>query len=134
MTLSWIHTKEEALASTLDTLYKLFPNIPNKIIADIDIHQDFGAFRFSPERTGVENTDRIQLYNGFTDGLLRDFPPEDEYGSRNVTSISHDEQFTLPSRELLEMRAAIAKVLHAPGMGEKMENITDTKAEIGCLA
>jgi hypothetical protein len=46
----------------------------------------------------------------------------------------HGTRIQLPSRELLAMHAAIAKIFHMTGAGERYEKILRDKDEIPCLA
>jgi len=51
-----------------------------------------------------------------------------------VKLTSHDPSVPLPSPILLGAHAAIAKVLHATGLGEAIDKIMEEREDIRCLA
>ena len=55
------------------------------------------------------------------------------HGDRIIRFRKHAD-VELPSRELLEMHATLAKILHASGMAEHIDKIMKCREEIGCLA
>lgn len=60
-------------------------------------------------------------------------PPLDERG-RRLVRFQKRADFLLPSRELLEVHATIAKILHASGRADRLEKIMRDREQIGCLA
>jgi len=56
--------------------------------------------------------------------------PEDDV----VKLTSHDPSVPLPSPTLLGAHAAIARILHATGLGEAIDKIMEEREAIGCLA
>ncbi|RFU26875.1 hypothetical protein B7463_g9473, partial [Scytalidium lignicola] len=138
--------EEEAVATCWDTLCRLFPAIrakisPEQINDTVNVmtlfrsmHDEFGDFTLALELAGEENTYLLRTFEGFSDGLFHFFPPSDVNGTRKIEFQSHDDRYSLPSKELLEVHFAIAKVLHASGKGEEIDRIFEEKEEIKCLA
>jgi hypothetical protein len=60
-------------------------------------------------------------------------PRPNSHGDRIVKFKAHT-SLELPSRELLQTRAALAKVLHASGMAETIHKIIEERDELKCLA
>ena len=67
--------------------------------------------------------DLIQMY----------LPRPDVYGNRKITFQQHSDA-PLPSREALEVHCALAKILHASGMSERIDKIIQEREELKCLA
>ena len=67
--------------------------------------------------------DLIQMY----------LPRPDVYGNRKITFQQHSDA-PLPSREALEVHCALAKILHASGMSERIDKIIQGREELKCLA
>ena len=60
-------------------------------------------------------------------------PRPDVYGNRKITFQQHSDA-PLPSREALEVHCALAKILHASGMSERIDKIIQGREELKCLA
>lgn len=63
-----------------------------------------------------DNVYQVTTYPGFHGSLARDLPPPNEQGIRLVEFKQHAD-FELPSRTLLGIHAALARIMHASGMG-----------------
>ena len=61
------------------------------------------------------------------------FPREDHHGDCVVRFQKHAD-VDLPDPVLLEMHAALAKILHASGMPEHIDDVLRKREEIRCLA
>lgn len=93
----------------------------------------FGTFKFSFEPTVDDNVYQITTYPGFHGGLARFLSPPNEQGIRLIEFKQHAD-FELPSRTLLDIHAALARIMHASGMGERIEEILRDRETLGCLA
>lgn len=60
-------------------------------------------------------------------------PQPNAHGERIVRFEKHTD-LDLPSPELLEIHAVLAKILHASGMGEYIEKVIQDRSEIGHFA
>lgn len=60
-------------------------------------------------------------------------PERNDRGDRIIKFKKHAD-VELPSRELLQTHAALAKILHASGMAERIDKIMEFQEGIGCLA
>lgn len=69
-----------------------------------------------------DNVYQGTTYPSFHGGLARDLPPPNQQGICLVEFKQHAD-FELPSRSLLGIHAALAWVMHASGMGERIEKI-----------
>ena len=78
----------------------------------------------------MENVYRIKTYPRFTDSYLNPYIP----ASGHVTFESHSGSHPLPSPLFLEVHAAIARILHATGMGEAIDKSLEERINICCLA
>lgn len=75
----------------------------------------------------------IRTYHGFQEAMLRDLPALNENGERIVTFEKHSD-YDLPSPVLLSTHATIAKILHASGKAESIDEILRDRSELRCLA
>jgi hypothetical protein len=57
------------------------------------------------------------------------FPP-----NRRVTFVSYDGRYELPNPKLLEVHAAVARILHLTGAGEYIEKVLRDREDIAHLA
>ena len=81
----------------------------------------------NPSTKHTENVYRLTKYPG----CPTFFPlPSDP----TITLTAHDPTYALPSRILLEIHAAIARILHITGMGQLIDKIMEDRAAIGCFA
>ncbi|EER45447.1 conserved hypothetical protein [Histoplasma capsulatum H143] len=135
---AWSDKQEEhEVAQTWATLKRLFPiaigpsgiNDPTNLLTLWSpIHDEFGALRLAFNPTGRENEYEILTFGRFQTMLGIHLPQ-----SRMVTFRSHSDM-ALPSPELLGTHAALAKILHASGMAETIDNIMRDWNELRCLA
>lgn len=51
-----------------------------------------------------------------------------------ITLTNNDTSYELPSPAILEAHAAVARILNATGMGEKIEDTLRDREELRCLA
>lgn len=72
----------------------------------------------------------LRQYGNIPTFYSKSFFPKD--GVIKLTN--HDPSVPLPSATLLGTHAAIAKVLHATGLGEAIDKIMEERKDIGCLA
>lgn len=89
------------------------------------LHSHFGRFDFSFEATSQPHRYRIQNYKPRVRHL--NLP-------RTVTFISYDQRYELPSAELLNVHAIIARIFHASGAGENIEKALRDLGEYRMLA
>lgn len=80
-----------------------------------------------------DNVYQVTTYPGFHGGLTRDLPPPNQQGIHLVEFKQHA-NFELPSRTLLGIHATLARVMHASGMGERIEKIIRDRETLRCLA
>ena len=76
----------------------------------------------------MENTYNIKTYDPWPD-FFDPFLPE----NRKVT-FTAGAPYALLSRHLLELHAAVARVLHLTGMGDKVDGVQRMRGDIRCLA
>jgi hypothetical protein len=78
-----------------------------------DLHRFFGDFWFAFEATGRQHTYSLKDYEP---QLIRNLPSM-------VTFECHDSQHALPSPELLNVHAIIARILCASGLAEYIDEV-----------
>ncbi|EDN07669.1 predicted protein [Histoplasma mississippiense (nom. inval.)] len=143
----WNKSTEHQIAQVWATLKKLFPaiglepgevNDPKNLMTLWDsAHSAFAAFSLAFEPTSEPNQYRMLILGEWHTVLLLHLPAPQggPNGPRLVTFERHGgTAIDLPSPALLQMHAALAKVLHAPGMAKYMEDLVRDGNEIGCLA
>ncbi|EEH10600.1 conserved hypothetical protein [Histoplasma capsulatum G186AR] len=143
----WNKSTEHQIAQVWATLGKLFPaiglgpgevNDPKNLMTLWDsAHSAFAAFSLAFEPTGEPNQYRMLMLGERHTVLLLHLPAPQggPNGPRLVTFDRHGgTTIDLPSPALLQMHAALAKVLHASGMAKYMEDLVRDGDEIGCLA
>ncbi|KAK2768458.1 hypothetical protein FQN54_000313 [Arachnomyces sp. PD_36] len=136
--------EELDVARKWESLYTCFPAIRDRLSPDdvndptnlmtlmAPLHHCFGDFQFALEPTEDRNTYEIKLYD-FETSYTHFLPPPNEQGIRTVKFKKHFD-CQLPSPILLETHAAIAKILHATGRGEAIDEILQKRVETRCLA
>lgn len=124
------------------TLRKCFPRIglgpqdindqSNLMTLEAGVHRAFGLFRITFEATGVNPNEYYILT--FEPGVIQSYLPRpDVYGIRKDTFQQHSDAALL-SPEVLEVHCALAKILHASGMSERIDKIIREREELKCLA
>lgn len=93
------------------------------------LHQPFGEFQLALKPTSTEHVYSIRTYSRFPTWELDKLPL-----SRRVTLTTSDPAIPPPDRDLLEVHAAIAKILHASGMAMYIDRILGDRGDIRCLA
>ncbi|KAI2732013.1 hypothetical protein CBS147332_1152 [Penicillium roqueforti] len=90
-----------------------------------DLHFYFGRFYFAFEETQVPNKYRLQVYrpNVFSPPL-----------PRTVKFVSHNPRYALPSPELLNFHAAVARIFHASGAADHIDKAFRDLGETSVLA
>lgn len=69
----------------------------------------------------------------FEPGVIQAYLPRpDVYGIRKITFQQHSDA-ALPSPEVLGVHCALAKILHASGMSERIDKIIQEREELKCL-
>ncbi|CAG8910015.1 unnamed protein product [Penicillium egyptiacum] len=92
-----------------------------------ELHKCFGYFDFAFEGTKRPNEYKVVSYVPDL-GRLADRP-------KTVTSVCHDPQYGLPSPELLEVHATLARIFHASGgLGEHIDQAFEDLREHHMLA
>jgi hypothetical protein len=140
---SWGSSEEQRRTSQIwVNLYRCFPSLcsrinfthesvndtRNAITMDRNLHFYFSQFDLT-----LEPTDQIHTYR------TRSYQPNMIY-TRNlpasgfVTFTNHNTRHELPSPTLLELHAAITKILHATGKADQADMIREDKDNIGVLA
>ena len=71
----------------------------------------------------------MRRYRNFPTLYLQFLPKDDV-----VKLTSHDPSVPLPSPTFFKAHAAIARILHATGLGEAIDKIMEERKDIGCLA
>ncbi|KAJ9221356.1 hypothetical protein DTO271D3_8998 [Paecilomyces variotii] len=141
------HGQEVKIARTWATLYALFPDLRDKANFTADdinhpsnamplfgpLHTELGRLNLALEPTDKENTYVIRTYHGFRALMFRDLPLPNKNNERIVTFNKHDD-YDLPSPVLLSTHATIAKILHASGKAESIDEILRDRSELRCLA
>lgn len=75
------------------------------------------------------HTYRVKTYHPFPTMYHVHLPPD-----RLITFTSHEPRYDLPSPIILEVHAVIARILHATGMGARIEDILREREEMKFLA
>ncbi|GAD99641.1 predicted protein [Paecilomyces variotii No. 5] len=141
--------QERDIARCWTALYLFFPDIlevaqigpdninhPKNAMSLMSIvHSEFGCLRLALESTGQgePSTYKVITYPGFQSGLRLFLPPPNDNNERIVRFENHG-NCDLPSRILLDTHAAIARILHASGKAEDIENIYRERENTPCLA
>jgi len=68
------------------------------------------------------------VYPKFSTGLNQFLPKEGI-----VTLVAHSPHYRLPGRSLLETHTAVAKILHATGMGDYIDDVIQKRQDIRCF-
>jgi hypothetical protein len=119
-------------------LNRCFPSIRNRInftqdsinetrnamTLSFDLHKFFGLFHFAFEATERQHTYSLKNYQP---QLIHNLPSM-------VTFESHDSQHALPSPELLNVHAIIARILRASGLAEYIEKMVRDRGKTAILA
>lgn len=94
------------------------------------IHDAFGTFKIALEP--LPEPDKYRIFNTYTSGkpMFAYFLPPDGI----VTLISHDPQYPLPDRTLLETHYLVTRIIHATGRAEVVEKILRDYDETGTMA
>ncbi|WEW58396.1 hypothetical protein PRK78_003864 [Emydomyces testavorans] len=136
--------KDHKVSQIWATLLKCFPNIalrpsdinqPSNLMTLFSLaHKAFGEFSLAFEPT--DETDKYKILTFSRNrrtALDLHLPPPNAHGERIVKFETHAD-VELPSRQLLQTHAALAKILHTSGMAEYIDEIMRDREEIGCLA
>lgn len=119
-------------------LNRCFPSIRNRInftqesinetrnamTLSFDLHKFFGLFYFAFEATGRPHTYRLKNYDP---SLINNLPSM-------ITFECHDSQHALPSPELLKVHAIIARILHASGLADYIDELVRDRGQTAVLA
>ncbi|PKY09261.1 hypothetical protein P168DRAFT_332836 [Aspergillus campestris IBT 28561] len=92
------------------------------------VYDHFRAFKFALEKTDVEH--RYKIINYRPRDIVGTYFP----GSGIVSFEAADSRFELPSPELLEFHATIARILHASGKAKQAEKILKDRKSTTSLA
>lgn len=120
--------EETAKAETWVTINRCFPNLSrdlkfthesvndnrNGITMQKECHPYFGQFEISFEATATPDTYRVM--NHVPNVIPFSLPPQ-------VRFVCHDGRYELPSPQLLQVHAAIARILHASGQAEEIDQV-----------
>lgn len=134
--------EKNAKAEVWANLNRCFPMLWNKLHFTQDsitdhrnaltlfsmVYDHFRAFKFALEKTDVKH--RYKIINYRPRDIVGTYFP----GSGVVSFDAVDFRFELPSPELLELHATIARILHASGKAEQAENILKDRKSTLCLA
>ncbi|PGH21650.1 hypothetical protein AJ80_03083 [Polytolypa hystricis UAMH7299] len=140
---NWEKKEEDHQISEIwTTLKRLFPRIglgPSDINDPTNLmtlwpsaYAAFGDFSLAFEPTGKENEYNVIPLGMKHTHLKRDLPSPDENGRRVITFKNYSD-VELPSPDLLQTHAALAKILHASGMAKYLDELVRDQEEIGCL-
>ncbi|KAL1965851.1 hypothetical protein VTN77DRAFT_5172 [Rasamsonia byssochlamydoides] len=146
----WENSKDDHRVSQIwATLTKLFPfvnlrpsqiNDPTNLMTLwSDAHKAFGSFSlaFDPtDETLLGQDDRYKVL-AFGDGypnVLDAFLPQPNANNERFVTFQAHTNTPLPSSVLLQTHAALAKVLHASGMGEFIDEVLEERDNLRCLA
>ncbi|OJJ42576.1 hypothetical protein ASPZODRAFT_137195 [Penicilliopsis zonata CBS 506.65] len=124
--------ERQYITSVWNTLYRYFPSVRSRInfqytninslanamMLERGVHTEFGKFNLALEPTAVPNQ-----YEILTFPLLPGFTRMALPTSSKVTLVAHDGRDELPSPILLQLHAAIAKILHATGRADATEKV-----------
>ncbi|OJD17592.1 hypothetical protein AJ78_02343 [Emergomyces pasteurianus Ep9510] len=129
--------EEIRLIKIWEAIYTCFPairhhtNLSASKINDIsnlmsllgELHDAFGEFEVALESTSEENSYRLMIYRSFPTYMFHYLPPLLNENNECIITFKQFADFELPSQVLLNTHAAIAKILHATGIAEIIENI-----------
>ncbi|KAJ9191517.1 hypothetical protein DTO164E3_8803 [Paecilomyces variotii] len=141
---SWKDKKtDHKVAQIWATLRKVFPSIsmePADVNNDDNLmtlfelaHTGFGNFTLALEPTGAPHEYKILRFKKQSTALNVFLPPPNSRGDCIVRFKKHAD-VDLPNPVLLETHAALAKILHASGMAEYIENILEEREHVRCLS